>query len=85
MILRGYKLSVQALIAPELACNYSSSQKRHHVDTVFNGFAQKCVDPLNFCSGVIFDVKTDEHEDGRRRQTLDDQAQSGIGHGNHAG
>ena len=44
-----------------------------------------CIDPVNFCSGVIFEENTDEHEDGRRRQTLDVQAQSGLGHGNHAG
>ena len=49
------------------------------------GITLLCIDPVNFCSGVIFKGNTDEYEDGRRRQTLDGQAQSGIGHGNHAG
>ena len=40
---------------------------------------------MNFCSGVIFEGNTDEYEDGRRRQTLDGQAQSGIGYRNYAG
>ena len=42
------------------------------------------IDPVSFCSGVIFEENTDEHEDGRRRQTLDGQAQSGVGHGDHS-
>lgn len=36
------------------------------------------------CSGVIFEGNTDEHTDGRRHQTLDGQAQSGLGHGDHS-
>jgi transposase InsO family protein len=46
---------------------------------------EHCIDPVKICTSVIFEGNTDEHEDGRRRQTLDGQAQSGIGHGNHSG
>jgi hypothetical protein len=32
---------------------------------------------------LLFEGKQDEHEHGRRHQTLDGQAKSSIGHGNH--
>ena len=43
-----------------------------------------CIDPVKNCSGVIFEGNTNEHTDGRRHQTLDGQAQSSLGHGNHS-
>jgi hypothetical protein len=45
---------------------------------------RNCIDPVKSCSGVIFEGNTDEHTDGRRHQTLDGQAQSGAGHGDHS-
>lgn len=48
------------------------------------GIKQVCIDPVKSCSGVIFERNTDEHPDGRRHQTLDGQAQSCLGHGNHS-
>ena len=44
-----------------------------------------CNDPLNHCSGHTMGKRNHGNDSGRRYQTVDGQAQSSFGHGNHSG
>jgi hypothetical protein len=46
MILRSYKLSPEAFVAPELSSSSSSSQKGHLVDALFNGVGSSLSPPV---------------------------------------
>ena len=48
--------------------------KTGRLQTPATAAMQRCIDPVNSCSGVNVEGNDDEHPDGRRHQALDSQA-----------